>query len=73
MNVELSAPVSPVFAYAHSNDGALGGDDEIARHGQAESAGGGDAVDRGDERLRRAADLGDRAVDVLEDLFEDSP
>src|SRR5207248_3212750 len=51
-------------------DRALGSDDEIARHGQAEAARGGDAVDRGDERLRRAADLRDRRVDVFEDLLE---
>ena len=70
MKVELSAPVRPVFAIGPLERGAVGGDHEIARHREAESAGGGDAVDRGDERLRRAADLGNRAVDVFEDLLE---
>ena len=70
MNVELSAPVRPVFGIRPLEAGARRGEDEVAAHRDAESAGGGDAVDRGDERLRRAADLGDGAVDVLEDLLE---
>jgi len=50
---------------------AFAGDDEVAADGEAEAARGGDSVDGGDERLRCAADLGDGAVEVFEDLFED--
>ena len=50
--------------------GPLGGVDEIAAHRQAESTGRGHAVHCGDERFWRAPDLGDRAVQVFEDLFE---
>ena len=69
-NVELSAPVSAVRPYAHSNDAAVEANDQIAGHGDAKAAGRGHAVDGSDERLRRATDFGDRAVEVLENLLE---
>jgi hypothetical protein len=48
----------------------LGGHDDVARHREAEPSRRGYAVDGGDKRLRRAPDLRDRAVQVLEDLLE---
>src|ERR1019366_5799853 len=57
-------------AIVSASNCAAGGEDEIARHRDCEAAGRGDAVHRGDKRLRRAFDLGDGAVDVLEDLLE---
>ena len=70
MNVELSAPVSPVFEYAHSNVARSDAYDEIAAHGEAESSGSRHSVDGGDEWFRCATDLGDGAMQVFEDLLE---
>src|SRR6266540_695937 len=60
---ERGLPVGPL------EDGALGGDDEVARHRDAEPARRGDAVHRADDGLGRALHLGDGRVDVLEDLL----
>jgi hypothetical protein len=48
-------------------------DHQVAGHRDAEAAGGRRSVDGGQPRLGRAPDLGDRAVNVLEDLLEHGP
>ena len=73
MNVELSAPVRPGLGVSPFEDGAVGCVDEIAAHREPEAAGGRHPVYGGNERFRRPTDLGDRRVEILEDLLEPFP